>query len=208
MRFFSGLLALTIDQKGGQMRQLFVSSAAIIVIFLASHARAQQAEIPGAVAAGTGCPAGTSLIGISKDGKKLTALFDSYMVSVPRGAQNPLARKSCALAIPVKVTKNTRVVVKEILIQNDVNLSKNAKSTFDAEVFFAGSKGTKVSDVVKGAVNHVRTARKTLKVVSDCGHDQILRVNTSLRVEAEPGLAALSGIRDRLELKLALQACK
>jgi hypothetical protein len=189
------------------MRQLFLSVAAILAIFFAVHVRA-QIEIPNAQAAGTGCPAGTSLIGITQDSSKIVALFDEYTVSVPRSDEKVSARKSCNLAIPVSVPKNTQLVIKEIAFQNDVNLPRGAKSTFNAEIFYAGTKGVKASNVVKGPQNRVRTPRKRLKVVSECGKDQIIRVNTAIVIEAEAGKNALSGIRDKLELKLAWQRCR
>lgn len=189
------------------MRNLLLSVASILAIFFAAHARA-QVPIPDAVTAGNGCPAGTAIVGVTPDGSKLIALFDDYTVNLPRSSEKVSGRKNCTLAIPVDVPKNMRLVIKEISVQNDVNLVRGAKSTLNAEVFFAGSKGVKVSDVVKGPVNRVRTVKKSIKVVSKCGEDEILRVNTSILVDAELRRPALSGVRDKLELKLVWQRCR
>jgi hypothetical protein len=189
------------------MRNLLLSVASILALFFAAHARAQVA-IPDAVTAGTGCPAGTAIVGVTTDGSKLVALFDDYTVNLQRSSEATKGRKNCTLAIPVDVPKNMQLVVKEIAVQNDVNLSKGSKSTLNAEVFFAGSRGVKVVDASKGPMNRVRNIKKAIKVVSKCGEDAILRVNTALLVEAEAGRAALSGVRDKLELKLAWQRCR
>lgn len=150
---------------------------------------------------GTGCPAGTASVVLSRDKKSLSLRFDRYEVEAGGGSGRSFDRKSCNLSIPLRVPPGLSVAIVSAEYRGVNRLPAGAEAQFRTEYFFAGGRGPVLSRSFEGplqgrfAFGDRVTARST--VWSACGADVILRTNTSLRVSTTGRRIASSSIRSQ-----------
>lgn len=154
---------------------------------------------------GTGCPAGTASIALSRDKRSISLRFDRYEAKASGGRS--FDRKSCNLAIPLSVPSGISVSVVSAEYRGFNRLPAGAKAQFRAEYFFAGGRGPVLSRAFEGPLQgrFSLAGRVTARsaVWSGCGADVILRTNTSLRVSTSGRRAASSSIRSQ-EIRTAI----
>lgn len=152
-----------------------------------SQANAQAAGISLGVPGygGTGCPASSASVTLSPDQTALSILFDNYVVEAGNG--RTIDRKSCNIAIPVHVPQGYAISVFQVDYRGFNSLPVGARSTFNVEYFFAGSRGVRQSKSFYGFANGLYELTDNLTaesvVWSACGADTNLRVNTSMLVQ-------------------------
>ncbi len=172
------------------MRGLFsglLSLATLIGISMASSGAQAQAAIqlgmPGY--GGTGCPANSASVSLSPDQSSLSILFDQYVVEAGNG--RTMDRKSCNIAIPVRVPQGYSISVFQVDYRGFNSLPSGARANFNVEYFFAGSRGVRQSKTFYGPSSNLYelTDHLTAEAVvwSACGADTNLRVNTSMMVQ-------------------------
>ncbi len=132
---------------------------------------------------GNGCPGGSASVTLSPDRKSLTLIFDQYLVEA--GGVNPrTARKSCNIAIPVHIPNGLSISIIAVDYRGFNSLPAGARSMFNAEYFFAGAQGPRVSRTFNGPLTQDYTIHNNLGVGaivwSACGTSVNLRVNTSM----------------------------
>lgn len=147
---------------------------------------------------GTGCPAGTVSVTLSPDAKSLSLLFDQYQVSVGGTTGKSFDRKSCNIAIPVRVPQGMSVSVLKIDFRGFNRLPQSATSQFDVEYFFAGTKGPAFQRRFRGPLEEDYLINNELAVQSiiwsGCGADVNLRTNSSMRVSTVSNREAMASI--------------
>ncbi|MDP2368163.1 DUF4360 domain-containing protein [Rhodoferax sp.] len=147
---------------------------------------------------GTGCPAGTVSVTLSPDAKSLSLLFDQYQVAVGGETGKSFDRKSCNIAIPVRVPQGMSVSVLKIDFRGFNNLPQSATSQFNVEYFFAGTKGPVFQRRFRGPLNEDYLINNELIVEaivwSSCGADVNLRTNSSMRVQTVSNREAMASI--------------
>lgn len=147
---------------------------------------------------GTGCPAGTVSVTLSPDAKSLSLLFDQYQVSVGGTTGKSFDRKSCNIAIPVRVPQGMSVSVLKIDFRGFNRLPQSATSQFDVEYFFAGTKGPAFQRRFRGPLEEDYLINNELTVQSiiwsGCGADVNLRTNSSMRVSTVSNREAMASI--------------
>ncbi len=147
---------------------------------------------------GTGCPAGTVSVTLSPDAKSLSLLFDQYQVAVGGETGKNFDRKSCNIAIPVRVPQGLSVSVLKIDYRGFNHLPQSATSQFNVEYFFAGTRGPAFQKQFRGPldqdylINNELTAEAI--VWSACGADVNLRTNSSMRISTTNNREAMSSI--------------
>lgn len=147
---------------------------------------------------GTGCPAGTVSVTLSPDAKSLSLLFDKYQVSVGGATGKSFDRKSCNIAIPVRVPQGVSVSILKIDFRGFNHLPQSGTSQFNVEYFFAGTRGPAFERKFRGAldedylINNELTAQAI--VWSGCGADVNLRTNSSMRVNTVSNREAMASI--------------
>lgn len=147
---------------------------------------------------GTGCPAGTVSVTLSPDAKSLSLLFDQYQVAVGGDTGKSFDRKSCNIAIPVRVPQGLSVSVLKIDFRGFNHLPQSASSQFNVEYFFAGTRGPTFQKRFRGPldedylINNELTVQAT--VWSACGADVNLRTNSSMRVNTVSNREAMASI--------------
>lgn len=134
---------------------------------------------------GTGCPAGSASVTLSPDQTALSILFDSYVAEAGGGRR--VDRKSCNISIPVQVPQGYSVSVFQVDYRGFNSVPRGALSRFDAEYFWAGARGPRVSRTFVGPVSDIYTISDGLiasaMVWSPCGASVNLRVNTSMMAQ-------------------------
>lgn len=147
---------------------------------------------------GTGCPDGTVSATLSPDAKSLSLLFDQYQVSVGGTTGKSFDRKSCNIAIPVRVPSGMSVSILNIDYRGFNRLPSAATSQFNVEYFFAGTRGPSFQRVFRGAIEEDYLINNKLVaeaiVWSGCGADVNLRTNSSMRVSTTANREAMSSI--------------
>lgn len=147
---------------------------------------------------GTGCPAGTVSATLSPDAKSLSLLFDQYQVAVGGETGKSFDRKSCNIAIPVRVPQGLSVSVLKIDYRGFNQLPQSASSQFNVEYFFAGTRGPSFQRKFRGPLTEDYLINNNLTVQaivwSDCGADVNLRTNSSMRVQTVSNREAMASI--------------
>ncbi len=147
---------------------------------------------------GTGCPDGTVSATLSPDAKSLSLLFDQYQVAVGGTTGKSFDRKSCNIAIPVRVPSGMSVSILNIDYRGFNRLPRSATSQFNVEYFFAGTRGPSFQRVFRGALEEDYLINNKLVaeaiVWSGCGADVNLRTNSSMRVSTTANREAMSSI--------------
>lgn len=157
------------------------------VSLFATSANAQvgiQLGVPGY--GGTGCPAGSASVSLSPDQSALSVLFDQYVVEAGNGRS--MDRKSCNIAIPVHIPQGYSISVFQVDYRGFNSLPSGARSMFNVEYFFAGSRGVRQTKSFFGPAANLYELTDNLTaeavVWSACGADTNLRVNTSMMVQS------------------------
>lgn len=147
---------------------------------------------------GTGCPAGTVSVTLSPDAKSLSLLFDQYQVAVGGDSGKSFDRKSCNIAIPVRVPQGLSVSVLKIDFRGFNHLPQSASSQFNVEYFFAGTRGPTFQRRFRGPLDEDYLINNELTVQSivwsGCGADVNLRTNSSMRVQTVGNREAMASI--------------
>jgi len=147
---------------------------------------------------GTGCPAGTVSVTLSPDAKSLSLLFDQYQVAVGGDTGKSFDRKSCNIAIPVRVPQGLSVSVLKIDYRGFNYLPRGGTSQFNVEYFFAGTRGPAFQKKFFGPLDEDYLINNELVaealVWSGCGADVNLRTNSSMRVSTVSNREAMASI--------------
>jgi hypothetical protein len=136
---------------------------------------------------GTGCPAGSASVTVSPDQKSLSFLFDSYVTEAGYTTGRQIDRKSCNLSVPVHVPQGYSIAVINVDYRGFNALPSGGSSRFNAEYFWAGSRGPTMGRDFYGPLNQDYTLTNNLLATSlvwtPCGASVNLRVNSSLMVK-------------------------
>ncbi|MEI6789695.1 MAG: DUF4360 domain-containing protein [Myxococcaceae bacterium] len=177
-------------------------SLAIAVLSLPSFADDVRLGYP--AYNGTGCPTGSASVALSPDNKSLSILFNSFLVETNRSRM--VDRKNCDIAVPVHVPQGLSVSVINIDYRGFNSLPAGTMSQFNAEYFFAGTRGPAYSRTFTGPQTGNYILRNNLIATavswSPCGQDVNLRANTSLFVRSN-GQNAMSTV-DSADLRAGL----
>lgn len=169
------------------MKSKLILGVVSVLSVLSLKAQAQsQIRLGDAAYGGTGCPAGSASVTVSPDQQSLSILFDNYVAEA--GAGRRVDRKSCNISIPVQIPSGYSVAVFQVDYRGFNSVPRGAMSRFDAEYFWAGARGPRVSRTFVGPVNDVYTVSDGLiastMVWTPCGASVNLRVNTSMMAQA------------------------
>lgn len=166
------------------MNKMLASTIAIALSALSLAAEAQQLRLGQPAYGGTGCPSGSASVTVSPDQSALSILFDSYITESGHATGRTVDRKSCNISIPVAVPSGYSVAVFQVDYRGYNLVPRGGMAKFDAEYFWAGARGPRISRTYTGPTNDNFSISDALvattMVWSPCGADVILRTNTSL----------------------------
>jgi Domain of unknown function (DUF4360) len=158
---------------------------------------------------GSGCPAGSASASLSPDSSSATILFDQFVIETGGNTGKRGVRKSCNIGVPVHVPQGLTVSVFKIDYRGFNNLPYGAFSEFSVEYFFAGSRGSTVTQKFKGPISDNYLISSELigqtTIWSPCGKDVILRANAGMFVKTTPFLAEAMSTLDSMDIKSGIQ---
>lgn len=162
--------------------KIFVVTAAIPLASLNVRAAGLRIGVPGY--GGTGCPGGSASVVVSPDETALSVLFDSYVAEAGRPTGRTIDRKSCNLTIPVHVPQGYSVAIFHVDYRGFNAVPAGGQSRFNAEYFWAGSRGPTMVQTWNGPLNQNYILSNDLLarslVWAPCGASVNLRINSSL----------------------------
>lgn len=156
-----------------------------VLTAISFEANANQLRLGQPAYGGTGCPAGSASVTLSPDQQAVSILFDNYVAEAGGGRR--VDRKSCNISVPVHVPQGYSVAVFQVDYRGFNSIPRGAMSRFDAEYFWAGARGPRVSRTFAGPLSDVYTVSDGLiasaLVWTPCGASVNLRVNTSMMAQ-------------------------
>ncbi|WII73851.1 DUF4360 domain-containing protein [Bdellovibrio sp. 22V] len=168
------------------MKSKVLLTLAGILSMWSLQAEANQIRLGQPAYGGTGCPAGTASVTLSPDQSAVSILFDNYVAEAGGGRR--VDRKSCNISVPVQVPSGYSVAVFQVDYRGFNSVPRGGMSRFDAEYFWAGARGPRVSRTFVGPVSDVYTVSDGLiasaMVWTPCGASVNLRVNTSMMAQS------------------------
>lgn len=155
---------------------------------------------------GTGCPAGSASVTLSPDQTSLSILFDSYVAEAGNGRR--VDRKSCNISVPVNVPQGYSVAVFQVDYRGFNSVPRGAQTRLDAEYFWAGARGPRVSRTFVGPVNDIYTVSDGLiasaLVWTPCGASVNLRVNSSMMAQTNSRMEQTMATVDSADISSGL----
>lgn len=170
------------------MRLGFMMKVLGALTVLATQAHAvDQLRLGTAAYGGTGCPGGSASVTVSPDQSALSILFDSYVAESGGSTGKMIDRKSCNISVPVQVPQGYSVAIFQVDYRGYGAVPYGAQAKFDAEYFWAGARGPKISRVLAGPYNDNYTLTDQIiassTVWTPCGASVNLRLNTSMMAQ-------------------------
>ncbi|AFY02474.1 DUF4360 domain-containing protein [Bdellovibrio bacteriovorus] len=168
------------------MKGKLLIAIAGMISAMSLQANAQEIRLGQPAYGGTGCPAGSASVTVSPDASALSILFDNYVAEA--GSGRSMDRKSCNISVPVTVPSGYSVAVIQVDYRGFNFVPRGGMSRFDAEYFWAGARGPRISRTFMGPVNDSYTISDGLiastMVWTPCGANVNLRVNTSMMAKS------------------------
>lgn len=159
---------------------------ALGLIVSAASANAQSLQLGLPEHGGTGCPGGSVSATLSPDQSAVSILFDQYVAEAGSASGKSLDRKSCNIAIPVRVPQGYSVSIFKVDYRGFSSIPYGGRGQFRVEYFFAGSQGLPANKILRSGVSqdylYTDELAATALVWSACGANTNLRINTSLLV--------------------------
>lgn len=157
---------------------------------------------------GTGCPGGSASVNLSPDQTELSILFDSYVMEAGSTTGKMVDRKSCNISIPVQVPQGYSVAVFQVDYRGFNLVPRGGMARFDAEYFWAGSRGPRISRMFQGPINdnYVLTdlLQATTLVWTPCGASVNLRANTSMMLKTNQRMEQAMSTVDSADISSGL----
>lgn len=179
---------------------------ATVLISLSSEAQSIRIGYPSY--GGTGCPAGSASVTVSPDQSAITVLFDQFNAEAGQFVGRRFDRKSCNLTIPVEVPNGYSVAIFKVDYRGFNLIPRGGMNRFDAEYFWAGSRGPTLSRIFYGPLNDSFTLTDELMaqtmVWTPCGQSVNLRVNASMSVNSNARLDQTLGMVDSADISSGL----
>lgn len=174
----------------------------------AASAHAQALRIGQPAYGGNGCPAGSASVTVSPGQDAVSILFDQFITEAGQYAGRRIDRKSCNLSIPIQVPNGYSVAVFKVDYRGYNAVPRGGYNRFDAEYFWAGARGPKISRQFNGPLNDNYTVTDNLVastlVWAPCGASVNLRVNASMMSMANSRMEDTLGTVDSADLSSGL----
>ncbi len=176
----------------------------VLGVLFSSAAMAQSLQLGQPSYGGNGCPAGSASAVLSPDSQELSVLFDQYMAEAGGVTGKRIDRKSCNLAVPVRVPQGYSVAILKVDYRGFAAIPAGGLGRLDVEYFWAGARGPHVTRDARGPYNDNYTATDellaTTLVWSACGAEVNLRINSSMMVQTNNRMDQAIGTVDSVDV--------
>lgn len=190
------------------MKSLCSSIVVSILSILSLQTNAAGLRLGQPAYGGSGCPAGSASVTVSPDETAVSILFDGYITEAGYTTNKSIDRKSCNISIPVQVPQGYSVSIFQVDYRGFNSVPHRASTQFNAEYFWAGSRGPRISRTFYGPVTDNFTLTDELIATSlvwaPCGASVNLRVNTSMMARTNSNFDQTMGIVDSADINSGL----
>ncbi len=180
----------------------------VVGMIVSSAAMAQSLQLGQPSYGGNGCPGGSASAILSPDNSELSVLFDNYIAEAGATTGRRIDRKSCNLAVPVRVPSGYSVAIVQVDYRGYTAIPAGGRNQFDVEYFWAGARGPKISRVFTGPSNdsYIVTDRllASTLVWSGCGAEVNLRINSSMMAQSNSRMEQTIGTVDSVDVSSGL----
>ena len=162
---------------------------------------------------GSGCPLqrlGTRF-DFDQESNQLDISFEEYGLILKKESADVVSRKNCSLSIPVRLPKNTRLVVTQMDLGANLELAEDSQLNFGAEVFFAGETNQRLTQSVSGK-DQPQKGRSLLRrnqvLKSACGGEGNFRTNTFAELTRTGASDTAQASLAYFKLSFKLESCQ
>ena len=151
---------------------------------------------------GNGCPAGTASVVVSEDRQTMSVLFDRFLAEAGTTTGRRIDRASCNLRIPMRLDAGYSVALIAVDYRGFNAVPTGGSTTFNAEYFYAGSRGPRQTKKFRGptADNFTIGNQVVSQTWSPCGKDVIFGINASATAMANSSMQQTMMIVDSADL--------
>ncbi|MBF0312611.1 MAG: DUF4360 domain-containing protein [Oligoflexia bacterium] len=190
------------------MKKLLSTFVALLMFSSANVMAAPDIRLGDPGYGGTGCPAGSADITLSPDRTSLSILFDQYVAAAGGITGASFDRKTCNIAIPVRVPQGYSISIFKIDYRGYVNVPFGGEARFNVEYFFAGRRGPTQMKTFSGPTDrdYLLTSNIAASAVvwSGCGETVNLRVNSAMLAKSNSRYDDAMATVDTLDLKAGI----
>jgi len=190
------------------MKNICSSILVVIISVLTLQSYAGGLHLGQPAYGGSGCPAGSASVTLSPDETAVSILFDSYITEAGYTTNKSIDRKSCNISIPVQVPQGYSVSIFQVDYRGFNSVPSGATTRFEAEYFWAGSRGPRISRTFYGPVTDNFTLTDeliaTTLVWAPCGASVNLRANTSMMARTNSNFDQTMGVVDSADVSSGL----
>lgn len=198
-------------------KALIVSLAWLATSGLATTAeKTESITLEGAVAAGTGCPAGSVEAHLSDDKKTVTLDFSRFAAEAGPGVSLAESRKNCQVLVDIRYPSGLSYAVRGLKVRGVAKLDEGVKAVVAQKYYFQGGAATAtVSKELEGAYSGSYSLVESLDddelVFSPCEAQRALSLNVTAKVESGNGRGVVAvtklGNGNSAQLKLEWKEC-
>jgi hypothetical protein len=146
---------------------------------------------------GSGCPAGTAIVTVSRDNTSFRVRYRSYVAQAGGNSKPTDFRKNCQLNLLVRIPQGFTFAIARANYRGTANLKRGVSGLERAAYYFTGSPATAFVDHTLAGPFNNRWSFTDIKPVAQlvfakCGKATNLNINTELRVRATGRPAAKS----------------
>jgi len=164
---------------------------------------------------GTGCPLGRlgTSVDVDLERNQVEISFRRNTAETGGRMAKSLDRKNCALALPIKVPADRRLVISQVDMSAKLETKQNSKAQISLEAFVSGTRGTVEAKVLETGTLPKQgrlLLRRNEVLKSACGASAILRMNTSSVLQSRGTLSEDVNLLDvdRLSISLKTELCR
>jgi hypothetical protein len=184
-----------------------IITLSILTVLSMSAFASPPVQIGQIASGGSGCPAGSINQDLTDDGIAYTF---NYVAEAGNQTGKRIDRKSCMIAIPVRVAQGYQVSLVTV-VSGFVAANAGSQVRLNHEQFFAGARGPALAKAFTSTQQEFRliNATSASKMAwSACGADTIARLNTSVLAQANSRLDQTVGGIGEIRLQFVARRCQ
>jgi len=179
-----------------------------IAMMSSAIALADSLQLGSPAYGGTGCPAGSASVNVAPDNSAISILFDQFQAEAGRTTGRRIDRKACNISIPVQVPQGYSVAIFSVDYRGFIAVPRGGQARLDAEYFWAGARGPRLSKSFTGPSNDNYTVTDDLVaqtlVWAPCGASVNLRINSSMMAQSNSSMDQTIGTVDSADISSAM----
>ena len=177
-----------------------------------AYAKSKKIQLGRVAYSGSACPGGSVSTGLNGSKTSIHVNFKQYVVEA-HGRNKPSSKKTCQIAIPIKVPPGVSISLVSARYNGKVSLPAGTEAKIMNAYSFSGKRGKRFRSVLRGPNTKGYSFNDPLSSFASlwtgCGKDTTLRITTSTRVKTggSPG-KTLADSRQGFVTQLRYRSCQ